>query len=69
LLSLCSVCHSSFKNNKVPPLSLANKLFLGPIPDELKDLMFIEVAMRARCQSKYWIVLRREDNQDLVLPT
>ncbi|KAJ7307886.1 hypothetical protein DFH08DRAFT_823969 [Mycena albidolilacea] len=38
LLSLCSVCHSSLKNNKLPPLSLASKLYLGPVPDELKDL-------------------------------
>jgi hypothetical protein len=22
---LCSVCHSSLKNNKLPPISLANK--------------------------------------------
>ncbi|KAJ6568742.1 hypothetical protein B0H19DRAFT_687188 [Mycena capillaripes] len=27
VLSLCSVCHSSVKNNKLPQLSLANKLF------------------------------------------
>jgi hypothetical protein len=69
LLSLCSVCHSSLKNNKLPPLSLASKLFLGPVPDELKDLTVIEEAMIARCLSKGWIVQLREENQDLVLPT
>ncbi|KAJ7330809.1 hypothetical protein DFH08DRAFT_814896 [Mycena albidolilacea] len=52
LLSLCSVCHSSLKNSKVPPLSLASKLFLGPVPDELKDLTVIEEGMIARCRSK-----------------
>ncbi|KAJ7921858.1 hypothetical protein B0H13DRAFT_1866288 [Mycena leptocephala] len=35
-----SLLYLSFltKNNKLPPLSLANKLFLGPVPDELKNL-------------------------------
>ncbi|KAF7378322.1 ATP-dependent DNA helicase [Mycena sanguinolenta] len=69
VLSLCSVCHSSLKNNKVPPLSLVNKLFLSPIPNELKDLTVIEEAMIARCRSKCWIVQLEEENQDLVLPT
>ncbi|KAJ7498267.1 hypothetical protein B0H11DRAFT_1714959 [Mycena galericulata] len=67
VLSLCSVCHSSLKNNKLPPLSLANKLFLGPVPDELKNLTVIEEAMIARCRSKCWIIQLREENQDLVL--
>ena len=69
ILSLCSVCHSSLKNNKLPPLCLANKLFLGPVPEELKNLTVIEEAMIARCCSKCWIIQLREENQDLVLPT
>ncbi|KAJ7936270.1 hypothetical protein B0H13DRAFT_1547406, partial [Mycena leptocephala] len=66
-LSLCTTCHSSLKNNKIPPLSLANKTFLGPVPNELKDLTVIEEAMIARCRSKCWIVQLKEENQDLVL--
>ncbi|KAJ7910136.1 hypothetical protein B0H13DRAFT_1568643, partial [Mycena leptocephala] len=62
-LSLYSVCHSSLKINKLLPLSLANKLFLGPVPDELKDLTVIEEAMSARCRSKF------SRRRDLVLPT
>lgn len=69
ILSLCSVCHSSLKNDKVPPLSLANKFFLGPVPDELKNLTVIEEAMIARCRSKCWIIQLREENQDLILAT
>lgn len=60
LLSLCSVCHSSLKNNKLSPLTRANKLFLGPVSDELKDLTVIEEAMIARCCSMCWIVQLRE---------
>jgi hypothetical protein len=57
----------SLKNNKLPPLSLANKLFLGRVPDELKNLTVIEEAMIACCRSKCWIIQLREENQDLVL--
>ncbi|KAJ7195344.1 hypothetical protein GGX14DRAFT_306530, partial [Mycena pura] len=67
VLSLCSVYHSLLRNDKLPPLSLANKLFLGRVPDELKNLTVIEEAMIARCRSKCWIVQLREENQDLVL--
>ncbi|KAJ7205792.1 hypothetical protein GGX14DRAFT_397490 [Mycena pura] len=68
-LSLCTSCYSSLKNKKMPPLSLANKNFLGPVPEELKDLTVIEEAMIARCRSKCWIVQLKEENQDLALAT
>jgi hypothetical protein len=61
ILSLCSVCNSSLKNNKIPPLSLANKTFLGPVPEELKNLTVIEEAMIALCRSKCWIIQLREE--------
>ncbi|KAF8162218.1 hypothetical protein K438DRAFT_1985337 [Mycena galopus ATCC 62051] len=66
-LSLCSICHSSLKRNKLPPLSLANRNFLGPIPEELQNPTVIEEAMIARCGSKCWIIQLKEENQDLVL--
>jgi hypothetical protein len=65
-LSLCYVYYSLLKNNKLPPLSLANKLFLGRVPDKLKNLTMIEEAMIACCWSKCWIIQLRE-NQDLIL--
>jgi hypothetical protein len=67
VLSLCSECESSLKNGKLPPLSLANKTFLGPVPEELKNLTVIEEAMIARCRSKCWIIQLKEENQNLVL--
>ncbi|KAJ7789430.1 hypothetical protein B0H14DRAFT_2627263 [Mycena olivaceomarginata] len=66
-LSLCKNCYSSLKNKKLPALALANRTFLGSVPDELKDLTVIEEAMIARCHSKCWIIQLREENQDLVL--
>ncbi|KAF8157746.1 hypothetical protein K438DRAFT_1620612, partial [Mycena galopus ATCC 62051] len=68
VLSLCSECQSSLRKGKLPPLSLANKTFLGPVPEELKDLTVIEEAMIARSRSKCWIIQLKEENQDLVLP-
>ncbi|KAJ7804543.1 hypothetical protein B0H14DRAFT_2612245 [Mycena olivaceomarginata] len=40
-LSLCTTCHSCLKHNKLPPLSLANRNFLDPVPEELKNLTVI----------------------------
>ncbi|KAJ7847499.1 hypothetical protein B0H14DRAFT_2583586 [Mycena olivaceomarginata] len=40
-LSLCTTCHSCLKHNKLPPLSLANRNFLGPVLEELKNLTVI----------------------------
>jgi hypothetical protein len=62
VLLLCSFCHSSLKNNKPPPLSLANKVFLSPVPDELKNLTVVKEAMIARCRSKCWIIQLRHGN-------
>jgi hypothetical protein len=43
--------------------------FLGPVPEELKNLTVIEEAMISRCRSKCWIIQLQEENQDLVLST
>ncbi|KAJ7796825.1 hypothetical protein B0H14DRAFT_2619574 [Mycena olivaceomarginata] len=66
-LSLCKNCYSSLKNKKLPALALANRTFLGSVPDKLKDLTVIEEAMIAHCHSKCWIIQLKEENQDLVL--
>jgi hypothetical protein len=55
VLSLCPLFHSSLKKKKLLPLSLADKTFLGTVPEELKNLTVIEEAMIARCRSKCWI--------------
>jgi hypothetical protein len=66
-LSLCRNCYSSLKNKKLPALALANRKFLGSIPDELKNLTVTEEAMITRCRFKCCIIQLKEENQDLVL--
>ncbi|KAG1837026.1 hypothetical protein DFJ58DRAFT_669172 [Suillus subalutaceus] len=41
-LLLCGVCHKRIRKGKRPALSLANRTFLGDVPDELKDLTVVE---------------------------
>ncbi|KAJ7205835.1 hypothetical protein GGX14DRAFT_339718, partial [Mycena pura] len=48
-------------------LALANRMYLGPIPDELKDLTMIEESMIARCRAKCWVIKLKEENQNLEL--
>jgi hypothetical protein len=55
-LSLCKNCYSSLKNKKLPALALANRTFLGSVPDEVKNLTVTEEAMITRCRSKCWII-------------
>ncbi|KAF8218406.1 hypothetical protein L208DRAFT_1068099, partial [Tricholoma matsutake] len=46
-LNLCSSCLSAIDKHKLPPLALANQLFLGPVPPELQDLTPIKESMIA----------------------
>jgi hypothetical protein len=48
---------------------LANKTYLSPVPENLKNITIIKEAMIAWCQSKFWIVQLKEGNQDLVVPS
>ena len=45
---LFSACHPSIMLAKRPAESLANFRWVGPIPDELKDLTWIEELLIAR---------------------
>ena len=69
LLTLCRTCYNSVKREEVPPMALANRMFIGDIPPELRDLTVVEEAMIARCRAQCWVVQLREDNQEIVLPT
>jgi hypothetical protein len=57
-----------FELSQNSPLSLANHIFLGSVPNKLKDLTVVEEAMIACCHAKCWVVQLKEDNQDLTLP-
>ncbi|KAJ7211595.1 hypothetical protein GGX14DRAFT_362412 [Mycena pura] len=54
-LSFCKPCYSAIRLNKLPPLSLANGNFFGPVSDALKDLTMIEESMIACCRAKFWV--------------
>ncbi|KAH9855238.1 hypothetical protein C2E23DRAFT_724926, partial [Lenzites betulinus] len=57
-------CCSCLRRCTLPPLALANKLYRGPVPSELRDLTFIEEQIIARCRSKCCIVHLRTDSED-----
>ena len=42
VMQICTDCHSSLHNNKLPQFALANCLYQGILPDKFKDLMWIE---------------------------
>jgi hypothetical protein len=45
---ICAKCHSALKKKKVPQLSLANHLYQGSLPNEFKDLTWIEEMVCAK---------------------
>src|ERR1700685_1034030 len=45
---VCPICVESLEKKKVPTLALANGLWIGKIPDELKDLTYAEQLLIAR---------------------
>ena len=45
---ICNNCRMSIRKEKVPRLALANGLWLGKVPDELKSLRFVEKLLIAR---------------------
>lgn len=68
ILSLCKVCRSSLIRHKLPALALANYMYLGQVPGELKELTVVEEAMIARCRAKCWIVQLKEQDQSVSTP-
>ncbi|KAJ3551346.1 hypothetical protein NM688_g4757 [Phlebia brevispora] len=60
-VQVCKTCHGELRANRVPHLALANKMFLGEVPPELKDLTEIEEAVIARCRAKCCIVKIGDD--------
>jgi hypothetical protein len=42
ILHLCEDCHTQLQKNKMPRFALANNLFRGELPEQFKDLTWIE---------------------------
>src|SRR6266545_2634941 len=45
---ICNGCRKDIRKAKVPCLALANNLWLGKVPDQLKNLTFVEKILIAR---------------------
>lgn len=59
-LDMCNLCLRSLHKHLLPKHALANKLYFGTIPDELKDLTMVKESMIARARAKSWIVKLQE---------
>jgi hypothetical protein len=61
-LCFCNLCYTAFVSQSTLPChALANDLYLGPVPDELKDLTVVEEAMIAQRWAKCWVIHLCED--------
>jgi hypothetical protein len=54
--NICQTCLRTLEKGKAPKNSLANGLWLGAVPDELKDLTFAEKMMIARVRHNRAVV-------------
>lgn len=68
-LELCTSCLRSLQRDSIPKHALVNRLYLGPVPDELSDLTMVEECMVARARAKSWIVKLQESETGAALPT
>ena len=68
-LELCNACSRGLRRGKVPKYALANKMYVGPVPQELSDLTMIEESMIARARAKSWIVKLQEHDSVSSSPT
>ncbi|KAF9025590.1 hypothetical protein BDZ89DRAFT_902428, partial [Hymenopellis radicata] len=46
--NICDTCRASIRNNEIPINALANSLWLGPVPEQLSCLNWIEQIVIAR---------------------
>ncbi|KAF8837502.1 hypothetical protein BDN67DRAFT_909124 [Paxillus ammoniavirescens] len=53
---MCKICLNCIKQNKIPTKSLANGLWLGEVPGELRGLTFIEKLLVSRVRLNRCIV-------------
>ena len=69
ILELCASCLRGLRRNSLPKHTLANKIYLGPIPEQLSDLTMVEESMITRAHAKSWIVKLQEQDSDSTSPT
>src|SRR2546423_2652078 len=62
MISVCNSCHGQLQRNQLPRESLANYRWIGPIPEELKDLTWVEEMLIARAHMFGRIIRLSERN-------
>jgi hypothetical protein len=67
-LDVCTSCLRSLRRNTMPKHALANRLYVGPVPQELRDLTMVEECMIARARAKSWIVKLQETDTNVTSP-
>ena len=68
-LELCVPCSRNLSKGTLPKFALANKLYSGPVPEELEGLTMVEKCMIARARVKSWIIKLQEQESDSASPT
>ena len=69
VLDMCNSCSRGLYRRSLPKHSLANKIYVGPVPEVLEDLTMVEESMIALARAKSWIVKLQEQNPDTAAPT
>ena len=64
ILDLCKSCSRGLYRRSLPKHALANRLYVGPVPEELRDLTMVEESMIAQARAKSWIVKLQEQDAD-----
>lgn len=65
-LQLCKSCHCALRRGHTPDLALPNHIYIGDVPDELRDLSVVEESLIARCRAKSCIIQLWESIEGLV---
>jgi hypothetical protein len=68
MLELCTTCSRSLWKGSLPKHALANRLYVGPMPEELSDLTMVEESMIARARAKSWIMKLQEGDSESAPP-
>lgn len=68
-LELCSACSRNLSKGTIPKFALANRLYAGPVPEELWDLTTVAECMIVCARAKSWIVKLQEQVADTAAPT
>ena len=55
-MTICDICKTDLKKGKIPRFSAGNKMWIGDVPKELRDLTIPEMRLIARCRHNSCII-------------